>query len=149
MHRILVLHGPNLNALGTREPEVYGRATLADIDRRLMQLASELGCEVECLQSNHEGVLIDALYAAVGRFHGVMVNPAGLTHGSVSLRDAILAAGLPVVEVHVTNPHSRESFRHGSTISAAALGLIQGFGVESYLLGLRALAGHLARSGNA
>ena len=143
MHRILVLHGPNLNALGTREPDVYGRVTLAEIDRGLEALAAELECEVECLQSNHEGVLIDALYGARGRAHGILLNPGGLTHGSVVLRDAITAVGLPVVEVHVTNPHRREPFRRCSTISAAALGVIEGFGAESYRLGLRALAAHL------
>jgi 3-dehydroquinate dehydratase-2 len=147
MHRVLVLHGPNLNALGTREPETYGRVTLAEIDRGLRDLAAELRCEVECLQSNHEGVLIDALYAARGRTHGVLLNPGGLTHGSIVLRDAILAAGLPVIEVHVTNPHRREEFRRHSTISPAALGVIQGFGADSYLLALRAMALHLAGSG--
>ncbi len=111
MHRILVLHGPNLNALGTREPEIYGHASLADMDQRLHQLGAELQVEVECLQSNHEGVLIDALYQARGRFAGVLLNAGGLTHTSVALRDAVVAAGLPVVEVHVSNPHARESSR--------------------------------------
>ena len=145
MYRILVLHGPNLNALGTREPEVYGRATLEDIHRLLGGLAAELGCEVESLQSNHEGVLIDALHGARGRVHGVLLNPGGLTHTSVALRDAVAATGLPVVEVHVSNPHARESFRRQSLISGAALGVVQGFGPDSYLLGLRALAGVLGR----
>jgi 3-dehydroquinate dehydratase-2 len=144
MHRILVLHGPNLSALGTREPETYGRVTLAEIDRRLRDLAAELRCEVECIQSNHEGVLIDALHGARDRSQGVVLNPAGLTHGSVVLRDAVLAAGLPVVEVHLTNPHRREAFRQRSLISSAALGVIEGFGPDSYTLALRALAGHLA-----
>jgi 3-dehydroquinate dehydratase-2 len=143
MHRILVLHGPNLHALGSREPEIYGRVTLAEIDRGLRELAAELRCEVECLQSNHEGVLIDALHGARGRSHGVVLNPAGLTHGSVALRDAVLAIGLPVVEVHLTNPHAREAFRHRSTVSGAALGVVEGFGPDSYYLALRALAGHL------
>lgn len=148
MHRILVLHGPNLNALGSREPEIYGPVTLAEIDRGLQDLAGELRCEVECFQSNHEGVLIDALYGARGRSQGVLLNPGGLTHGSVVLGDAILAAGLPVIEVHVTNPHRREAFRRHSTISPAALGVVQGFGADSYFLALRAMAGHLARGGH-
>jgi 3-dehydroquinate dehydratase-2 len=145
MHRILVLHGPNLNALGTREPRTYGHATLDEIDRRLETLAAELGVEVECQQSNHEGVLIDALYRARGRSHGILINPGALTHTSVALRDATLAAGIPVVEVHLSNPSARESFRQHSFLSGAALGVIQGFGADSYLLALRALAGHLAR----
>jgi len=145
MHHILVLHGPNLRALGSREPNIYGNVTLEEVDRRLHQLGRELACEVECFQSNHEGVLIDALYGAPDRAQGVLLNPGGLTHSSMALRDAVLAAGLPVVEVHVTNPFARESFRHWSYISGAVLGVVQGFGAESYLLGLRALAGHLQR----
>jgi 3-dehydroquinate dehydratase-2 len=145
MHRILVLHGPNLNALGTREPETYGRVSLEEVDRRLRELGPELGCEVGSLQSNHEGVLIDALYGARARSDGLLLNPGGLTHTSVALRDAVAAAGLPVVEVHVTNPHAREPFRHLSLISPVALGVVEGFGPDSYLLGLRALAGYLDR----
>jgi 3-dehydroquinate dehydratase-2 len=144
MRRILVLHGPNLNALGTREPEVYGRETLGDVDRRLHDLAVELGYEVECLQSNHEGVLIDALYTAGARFQGVLLNPGGLTHTSVALRDAVAATRLPVVEVHLSNPHAREAVRRISHVSPVAVGVIQGFGADSYLLGLRALAARLA-----
>jgi len=147
MHRILVLHGPNLNALGTREPRIYGHVSLDDIDRRLADLGAELGVEVECQQSNHEGVLIDALYRAQGRSHGILLNPGALTHTSVALRDAALAAGIPVVEVHLSNPSAREAFRHGSVLSGVAVGVIQGFGADSYLLGLRALAGHLAHAG--
>jgi 3-dehydroquinate dehydratase-2 len=143
MHRILVLHGPNLNAMGTREPELYGHASLADIDRRLRQLGAELQVEVESLQSNHEGVLIDALYQACGRSDGVLLNAGGLTHTSVALRDAVVATGLPVVEVHVSNPDARESFRRRSTLSGAALGVVQGFGPDSYLLALRGLAARL------
>ena len=143
MHRILVLHGPNLNALGTREPDIYGQASLADIDRRLQQLGAELQVEVESLQSNHEGVLIDALYQARGRSDGVLLNAGGLTHTSVALRDAVVAAGLPVVEVHVSNPNARESFRHRSHLSGAALAVVQGFGADSYLLALRGLAARL------
>lgn len=141
MPRILILHGPNLKSLGTREPEVYGRVTLAEIDTRLAELGRELGLEIESLQSNHAGVLIDALYSARGRVHGVVLNPGGLTHTSVALRDAVRGAAIPTVEVHVSNPHSRESFRHISYVSGVALGTISGFGADSYLLALRALAG--------
>jgi len=143
--RILVLHGPNLNALGTREPTVYGRASLADIDRLLEALAPELGCEVECRQTNHEGVLIDALHSAKGSADGVLLNPGGLTHSSVSLRDAVLAAGVPVVEVHLSTPSARETFRHTSLISGAAVGVVQGFGPAGYGLALRGLMGVLSR----
>jgi 3-dehydroquinate dehydratase-2 len=146
MHHVLVLHGPNLNALGTREPQTYGHDSLDDINRRLEALGGELGLEIECQQSNHEGVLIDALHRARGRSQGVLLNPAGLTHTSVALRDAVLAAGIPVVEVHLSNPDAREAFRHGSFVSGAALGVVQGFGVDSYLLGLRALAAHLTHA---
>ena len=142
--RILVLNGPNLHALGTREPEVYGRATLADVEARLQALGKELGCDVECLQSDHEGVLIDALYQARGRVQGVVLNPGGLTHTSVALRDAVKGAAIPTVEVHVSNPHGRESFRSASLIAGAALGTVQGFGVEGYSLALRGLAAHLS-----
>ncbi|MCC6349717.1 MAG: 3-dehydroquinate dehydratase [Candidatus Eisenbacteria bacterium] len=147
--RILILHGPNLHALGTREPEIYGRVTLADIDARLVALGGELGCDVESLQSDHEGVLIEALYRARGRVHGVVLNPGGLTHTSVALRDAVKGAALPTVEVHVSNPHSREPFRHQSFVSGAALAVVQGFGADSYTLALRGLHAHLnhARQG--
>lgn len=144
MHRILVLHGPNLDALGSREPRTYGDTSLDDINRSLKSLGAELGVEVECEQSNHEGVLIDALHRAGGRADGILMNPGGLTHTSVALRDAALAVAIPVVEVHLTNPSAREPFRHVSLLSGAALGVIQGFGPESYRLGLRALAAHLA-----
>ena len=144
MHRILVLHGPNLDATGTRETEIYGRATLADIDRRLRALATELQVEVECFQSNHEGALIDALYQARGRAQGVLLNAGGLTHTSVALRDAVTGAGLPVVEVHLSNPQAREAFRQRSLITGAAVGVVQGFGSDSYLLALRGLAARLA-----
>jgi len=145
MHRILVVHGPNLNALGSREPDVYGASTLDDVHRRLEQLASELDCRIESLQSQHEGVLIDALYGAREKADGVLLNPGAFTHTSVALRDAVAATRLPVIEVHVSNPHARESFRHPSFISGVALGVIQGFGVDSYLLALRAMSGYLSR----
>jgi 3-dehydroquinate dehydratase-2 len=145
LKRILVLHGPNLNALGTREPAIYGRATLDDIRSLLEALALRVGCEVECRQTNHEGVLIDALHSAKGSADGVLLNPGGLTHSSVALRDAVLAAGVPVVEVHLSNPHARETFRHISLISGAAVGVVQGFGPAGYELALRGLVGVLSR----
>jgi 3-dehydroquinate dehydratase-2 len=145
LKRILVLHGPNLNALGTREPAVYGRATLDDIHGLLEALALQLGCEVECRQTNHEGVLIDALHSAKGSADGVLLNPGGLTHSSVALRDAVLAAGIPVIEVHLSNPCARETFRHTSLISGAAVGVVQGFGPAGYELALRGLMGVLSR----
>ena len=139
MLRILILHGPNLQALGTREPEVYGRVTLEEVNASLVALAGELGCEIETFQSAHEGVLIDALYQARGRCHGVVFNPGGLTHTSVAIRDAIAGAGLPTVEVHVSNPHAREAFRHDSLVSGAVMARVAGFGPASYLLALRGL----------
>jgi len=143
MPRILVLHGPNLDALGTREPDIYGRDSLDDINVRLARLGNELGCEVECLQSQHEGVLIEALHRARGTCQGVLLNPAGLTHTSVALGDAMRAAGVPVVEVHLSNPSAREPFRHRSLTAGAALGVVQGFGAASYELALRGLMGRL------
>lgn len=147
MRRILILHGPNLQALGTREPGIYGHATLDEVMSRLSALARELGCEVESLQSAHEGVLIDALYQARGRCDGVLFNPGGLTHTSVALRDAIAGAGLPTVEVHVSNPHARDPFRHVSLTAGASLGVVAGFGADSYLLALRGLLDRMESRG--
>jgi 3-dehydroquinate dehydratase-2 len=142
---VLVLHGPNLNLLGVREPAIYGSTTLAEIDTHLRQIGTRLGLTVQCLQSNHEGVLIDAIQAAMGRaVAGYVVNAGGLTHSSVSLRDALVATGRPFVEVHLSNVHARESFRHHSLLSAVAAGVVQGFGAQSYELGLRGLASVLA-----
>ncbi|OTA41147.1 MAG: 3-dehydroquinate dehydratase [Symbiobacterium thermophilum] len=148
MGRILVIHGPNLNLLGTREPEVYGSTTLPEIDAMLAELAGELGVEVESFQSNHEGAIIDAIHGARGRFDGILLNPGAFTHYSLAIRDAIAAVDLPVVEVHLSNIYKREPFRHRSVIAPVAAGTIAGFGVESYRLGLRALA-HLLQGDRA
>ena len=137
---IEVLHGPNLNFLGTREPDVYGSVTLAEIDQRLTARATEAGYRLRAFQSNSEGALIDRVQAARGKASGFLVNPGGLTHTSVALRDAFLAVELPLVEVHLSNIYRRESFRHHSYISQAALGVICGLGTQGYLLALDALA---------
>ena len=141
--RILVLHGPNLNLLGTREPEVYGTTTLEEIDRQLALLAAKAGGEARCFQSNHEGALVDRIHEGRSWAHGVLINPGALTHTSIALRDALAGVGLPAVEVHLSNVHAREEFRSRSLISPVALGVVTGFGARSYLLGLEALLGHL------
>lgn len=138
--RVLVLHGPNLNLLGIREPEHYGRTTLAEIDARLVALGAEIGLTVRCLQSNHEGVLVDAVQGGMAQgIAAYLVNAGGLTHTSVALRDALLAAGAPFVEVHLSNVYRREPFRHRSLLSDVAVGVVVGFGAASYELGLRGL----------
>lgn len=137
MRRLLILNGPNLNLLGEREPEIYGRRTLAETVAEAQALGAELGLAVDSFQSNHEGALIDRIHAARGQVDGLIVNPGGLTHSSVSLRDALAAAALPVVEVHLTNLARRESFRQVSLVSGVALGTISGFGPAGYLLAVR------------
>lgn len=141
---ILVLHGPNLNLLGTREPEVYGQTTLADIDQQLAAVASELGVTVEAFQSNHEGALIDRIHAAAHQgVAGLLINPGAYTHTSIALRDALSAVAIPTVEVHLSNIHARESFRRRSHIAPVAMAQVAGFGAASYLLALRGLVARL------
>lgn len=145
MHSVLVLHGPNLNLLGLREPGIYGTLTMSEIDAQLDELGKELDLEVRCFQSNHEGGLIDALHDARTWADGVVFNPAGYTHTSVALRDAISAISIPVIEVHLSNVYAREEFRHKSMVSAVCAGTISGLGIQSYLLGLRGLNGIINR----
>ena len=140
MNAVLVLHGPNLNLLGSREPEYYGRMTLEEIDQRLLDLGSELNLEVRTFQSNHEGALIDQLHAARAWAAGILINPGGYTTTSVALRDAISALSLPAIEVHLSNVHAREEFRRHSMIAPVCLGSVAGLGWRSYTLALRALA---------
>ncbi|BAZ19921.1 3-dehydroquinate dehydratase, type II [Kalymmatonema gypsitolerans NIES-4073] len=144
-NRVLVLHGPNLNLLGLREPGIYGSLTLAEINRALEEEAKKLQAKVFPFQSNHEGVLVDAIHEAVGQHEGILINPGAYTHTSVALRDAIAAVNLPTVEVHLSNIHKREEFRHHSYIAPVAIGQISGFGAQSYLLGLQALVHHLRK----
>ena len=141
MANILILHGPNLNLLGTREPNVYGRETLAAINAMLTEHAERLQVQVRCLQSNHEGELIDAIHKAEET--ALLFNPGAFTHYSLALRDAVAAKGLPTVEVHLSNVHAREEFRHRSVIAPVCLGQISGFGSYSYVVGLAALVHHL------
>ena len=140
---ILVLHGPNLNLLGEREPEVYGRTSLAKIDARLREVAAEHGASVDAFQSNHEGALIDRIQAARGTYQGIIINPGGITHTSIALRDALTASELPIVEVHLSNIHARESFRRTSLVSDIAIGQVTGLGPIGYELALLALLDRL------
>jgi len=143
MIRVLVVHGPNLNLLGTREPEIYGRTTLAEIENLVRAEAAKLGSEIEWTQSNHEGALVDAVQALKGRVDGALVNAAALTHSSLALRDAFLAVRVPFVELHLSNIFAREPDRRHSVLADLAVGMVTGFGAQSYVLALHALVGRL------
>lgn len=145
--RVGVLHGPNLNLLGRREPDVYGVATLEQVNARLEAVAAELGVELEVFQSNGEGALVDWIQASAERVEGYVVNAGGYTHTSVAILDALLGVGRPYVEVHVTNPQAREPFRQRSLLAPRAVGTVAGFGMESYVLGLRGLVARLRSGG--
>ena len=138
--RILIVHGPNLNMLGRREPETYGYTTLTDIDRELKRLGPQWGLVVDTFQSNHEGAIVDAIQQSMGNLAGLIINPAAFTHTSIALRDALIPLGVPIIEVHISNIHKREPFRHHSYVSDIATGQIVGLGVNGYYLALRAIA---------
>jgi 3-dehydroquinate dehydratase II len=146
---VLVLHGPNLNLLGLREPGIYGVSTLAQIDTRLVELGKSLNTVVQSLQSNHEGVLVDAIHAAREQHDGIVINAGAYTHTSIAIRDAISAVQIPTVEVHLSNIYKREQFRHHSYLASIVIGQISGFGANSYYLGLQALVAHLEGLGSA
>ncbi|MGI9388882.1 MAG: type II 3-dehydroquinate dehydratase [Boseongicola sp.] len=143
MTSLLVINGPNLNLLGTRQPEVYGADTLSDVEALCSATASEVGCDVSFFQSNHEGELVDALQATVGQNDGIVLNAGAYSHTSIAIHDAIASIDVPTVEVHVSNIHAREEFRHKSLITPVALGIVSGFGIKSYALGIRAVMAHL------
>lgn len=142
--KILIIHGPNLNMLGKREPEIYGAETLKDVNSQIEALAKELGVEVGFFQSNSEGEIVSRIQDAAAEYKGIVMNPGAYTHTSIAIRDAILSSGLLVVEVHISNVHKREEFRHKSYVSGVALGVVSGFGIDSYFLGLRGLVNHLS-----
>ena len=141
--RVLLLNGPNLNLLGTREPGLYGASTLADIEAALQVQAEELGAELSCFQSNHEGALVDRIHAARGQADGILINAGAYTHTSIALRDALLGVAIPFVELHLSNTHAREPFRHHSYLADQAVGVIAGFGPTSYRLALEGLVAQL------
>lgn len=143
--KILVLHGPNLNLLGIREPQIYGSASLDDINKKVLQWTKKEGVQVEIRQSNSESELVNWIQEAIGRYQGIVINPAAYSHTSIALRDAILSTGIPTVEVHLSNIYKRESFRHQSYIAGVAIGQISGFGADSYLLGLQAIVDYLRK----
>ncbi len=143
MTSILVLNGPNLNMLGTRQPEIYGATSLADIEALCARTAEKLGCDVTCVQSNYEGALVDRIQAALGSHQGIVLNAGAYTHTSVALRDAVSAVQLPVIELHISNVFAREAFRHHSYIAPVAVGVIAGLGVQGYARALEALVTHL------
>lgn len=146
MRSVLVLNGPNLNLLGIREPEIYGATTLTDLDALCRQWGSDLGLAVDCAQSNHEGAMVDLLQSARTGSDGVIINAGALTHTSIALLDAIKGIALPTIEVHISNVYSRENFRQRSYVAQAAIGVIAGFGIDSYRLALDAMARHLSGS---
>lgn len=143
MTSILVLNGPNLNLLGTRQPEVYGRTTLADVEAMCHSAGARLGLGIACVQSNHEGALVDAIHAARGQHAGIVINAGAYTHTSIALRDALASVEIATVEVHISNIHARETFRHQSHIAPVALGQIAGLGAQGYVFAIEALAQHL------
>ena len=145
--KILVIHGPNLNMLGKREPEIYGRKTLADIDAELKALGEELGLKVETFQSNHEGAIVDEIQQAMGNCHGIIINPAAYTHSSIAIRDALAMLDVPIVEIHLSNINKREAFRHQSTIADIVSARIAGFGSHGYLLALEGVSRLLDQAG--
>ena len=143
--RILVIHGPNLNLLGKREPKIYGKVSLARMNERIQKEAGRLGVQATVVQSNHEGELVDLIGSARGRYNGILINPAAYTHTSVALRDALSACGIPAVEVHLSNIYAREEFRHKSLTAPVCVGVVSGFGEASYLLGLQGLVQALSK----
>jgi len=145
MAKVLVIHGPNLNLLGTREVDVYGKVTIDDINKNLKKIAKKEGLDVEIKQSNHEGEIVDLIGDAKNKYNAILINPAAYTHTSVAIRDAISATAIPTVEVHLTNIYAREEFRHTSLVAPVAVGQVSGFGMESYVLGLKAVASLLKK----